>query len=77
MTDTAAAERDRLRQTLILAALPHVPFQGWGRGALIAGARDVGIAAPLALAAFPTGTGEMIDCFCRGQRTLRVQAAAR
>ena len=67
MTDQAITERDDLRQTLLLAALPHVPFQGWGRLALLAGARDAGIATPLALGAFPAGASEMIEWFCRSQ----------
>jgi ubiquinone biosynthesis protein COQ9 len=70
MTLQSTAERDRLRETLLLAALPHVPFEGWGRQALIAGARDAGIATPLALDAFPLGAKEMIECFCRGQHEL-------
>ena len=70
MIERVTAERDNLRQTLLLAALPHVPFEGWGRKALLAGARDVGIATPLALDAFPAGAKEMIECFCRGRRHL-------
>ena len=58
-------ERDRLRETLLLAMLPHVAFDGWGQKALMAGARDAGVAPPLALNAFPAGATEMIEYFNR------------
>ena len=70
MTQQVTTDRDGLRQTLLLAALPHVPFEGWSRQALLAGARDAGIAPPLALGAFPAGAREMIECFCRDQPNL-------
>ena len=65
MSERPTADREGLRQTLLLAALPHVPFEGWGLRSLLAGARDAGIATPLALDAFPAGAREMIECFCR------------
>ena len=68
MSERPTADREGLRQALLLAALPHVPFEGWGRRSLLAGARDAGIATPLALGAFPAGASEMIECFCRQQR---------
>ena len=68
MIEPVTADRDSLRQTLLLATLRHVPFEGWSRNALLAGARDVGIATPLALDAFPAGAPEMIEYFCRAQR---------
>ena len=77
MTQPVTMDRDSLRQTLLLAALPHVPFEGWGRKALLAGARDAGIATPLALDAFPAGASEMIECFCRHQRHLCQAGAPR
>ena len=55
--------RDELREALLLATLPHVAFDGWGQKALMAGARDAGVAPPLALNAFPGGATEMIDYF--------------
>src|SRR5262245_40821331 len=58
-----ADEHERQRETLLLATLPHVPFDGWGQKALMSGARDAGIAPPLALAAFPGGATEMIEFF--------------
>ena len=68
MSNRPIADRDSLRQALLLAALPHVPFEGWSRNALLAGARDAGVAMPLALEVFPAGAPEMIECFCRQQR---------
>jgi len=62
MSDTASG-REELREALLLATLPHVPFDGWGQKALMAGARDAGVAPPLALNAFPTGATEMIEYF--------------
>ena len=42
--DLDAEIRDR-RDRLLAAALPHVPFDGWTRRALDAGARDEGLTA--------------------------------
>lgn len=60
--ETASAG-EALRETLLLAALPHVPFDGWGQKALAAGAREAGIDPALAADAFPGGAGEMIELF--------------
>src|SRR5689334_25368119 len=62
MSDTAPG-REALREALLLATLPHVAFDGWGQKALMAGARDAGVAPPLALNAFPGGATEMIEYF--------------
>ncbi|MFO1061899.1 MAG: COQ9 family protein [Dongiaceae bacterium] len=59
----ALPEHERRRETLLLAALPHVPFDGWTQKALGAGARDAGIDPALAADAFPGGAGEMIEFF--------------
>jgi ubiquinone biosynthesis protein COQ9 len=61
--DEALPEHERLRETLLLAALPHVPFDGWSQKALTAGARDAGIDPALAADAFPGGASEMIELF--------------
>ena len=68
MIEIVTADRDNLRQMLLLATLPHVSTEGWSRNALLAGARDAGIATPLAIDAFPAGAPEMIEYFCRAQR---------
>ena len=56
---------DDLREKLLDAALAHVPFDGWGETALLAGARDLGIDRGLALNAFPGGAMEMIEYHSR------------
>ena len=52
--DTGAAERiQALRDRLIEASLPHVPFDGWTLRALAAGAADIGLGIGEVHAAFP------------------------
>jgi ubiquinone biosynthesis protein COQ9 len=53
------------RAALIEAMLPNVPFDGWSRPALRAGARHIGIPADEALALFPNGAAELVACFSR------------
>jgi ubiquinone biosynthesis protein COQ9 len=57
MTD----ETNILRDRLVRAALPHVPFDGWSRAALDAGARDAGLTNVDVLRAFPGGPIEAIE----------------
>jgi len=56
MSDTLTALRDEI----LLAALPHIPFDGWTRRAMQAGARDLGRDATEADRAFPYGAADMI-----------------
>ena len=56
MSETLTALRDEILQ----AALPHIPFDGWTNRAMRAGARDVGRAAADAERAFPYGAADMI-----------------
>ena len=63
-----------LQERLMDAALPHVPFDGWGEVALLAGARDLGIERGLALNAFPGGAIEMIEFHSRLADRRMVQA---
>lgn len=59
-----ASERlaaDRLR--LLQATLPHVPFDGWTRTAIDAGARDLGLEAGEAQRLYPGGPQELIRSF--------------
>lgn len=53
----------KLQTELLLAALPHVPFDGWTRAALERGAEDAGIDAPLVRHAFPEGGRDAIAAF--------------
>lgn len=57
----AEAERDRL----IEAILPDVPFDGWTRAALRAGAARCGIAEAEAEALFPRGAADLVAGFSR------------
>jgi ubiquinone biosynthesis protein COQ9 len=60
MTDS-----EPLRERLIDAAIAHVPFDGWGDKALVAGAQDLGVDAALARNAFSGGAIEMIEFHSR------------
>lgn len=50
---------EQTRDALIAAMLPHVPFAGWNRRALEAGADDIGVTPDEALLAFPGGEREL------------------
>ena len=58
-------DRDIQRAALLKATLPHVPFDGWTRTALVAGARDAGIEQALADNAFPRGMAELLEFYHR------------
>jgi ubiquinone biosynthesis protein COQ9 len=59
MTD----DRLKLRDELLQAALPHVPFDGWTPTALKRGAEDIGMDAGAALDAFPGGPADLVEHF--------------
>lgn len=52
---------EALRTRLLEAALPNVPFDGWTRAALIAGARELGLPALEVDRAFPEGPAEAVE----------------
>lgn len=52
---------DTLRDRLVRAALSHVPFDGWSRASLDAGARGAGLASVDVHRAFPGGPIEAIE----------------
>lgn len=56
MSETLTA----LRDAILEAALPHIPFDGWTARAMRAGARDAGRPAADADRAFPYGAADMI-----------------
>jgi ubiquinone biosynthesis protein COQ9 len=58
-------DRDALRTALLKATLQHVPFDGWSRTALMAGANDCGSGPALADNAFPGGLAELLDFYHR------------
>ncbi|MDB5395730.1 MAG: ubiquinone biosynthesis protein [Rhodospirillales bacterium] len=58
MSDANA--REQLKDAILLAALPHVAFDGWSMVALGAGATDLGLAKQDLLHAFPNGVADAI-----------------
>lgn len=52
-----------LRDQILEAALPHIPFDGWTMQAMRRGARDAGLTEGDALRAFPYGAADMIVHF--------------
>ena len=74
----AAADHEAAREAVLGAALAHVPFDGWSRRALEAGARDAGYAPTMALRAFPGGAIEAIEAHsASADRRMIVALAAR
>lgn len=65
MTDQARAKRarEKAREALMLAALAHVPFDGWTATALKAGASDANIPEADIARLFPGGVAEAIALF--------------
>ncbi len=51
---------DHLKDKILLAALPHVAFDGWSVKALAAGAADAGLGRQDLLHAFPDGVADAI-----------------
>ena len=54
-----------LRDQVLLAALPHVAFDGWSARALAAGAEDAGFGPDAAFRAFPGGAAQAVTHFSR------------
>lgn len=52
---------DELRDSLLEAALQHVPFDGWTRKTHIQAAKDIGINPDIVELSFPDGSKEMIS----------------
>ncbi len=52
-----------IRERLLEAALPHVPFDGWTETALMRAATDLGLSRDEARRAFPGGPAEMVEAF--------------
>jgi ubiquinone biosynthesis protein COQ9 len=56
----SVASREDQRDRLLEAALVHVPFDGWSRRSLFAGARDLGVEPGLARRLFPRGGDDLL-----------------
>ncbi len=68
---TASPDRQDLRRRLLAATLPHVPFEGWTRASIDAGAGDAGMAVGEARRLFPEGADEMVSFFlAEGDRAM-------
>ncbi|AXC48568.1 COQ9 family protein [Paracoccus suum] len=74
MTDAKSAPS---ADTLLDAVLVHVPFEGMNHRALVAGARDLGVAMRLAEALLPGGAAGLAAAYHRrGDAELRASLAA-
>ncbi|OIR10078.1 hypothetical protein GALL_80060 [mine drainage metagenome] len=73
MTETLSM--DEIRDRIVLAALAHVPFDGWCPAALQAGARDAGFDASMAERAFLAGPAAAVEHFA-ALADRRLEAAA-
>jgi ubiquinone biosynthesis protein COQ9 len=58
-------DEDRRRDGLIEAILPDVPFDGWSRATIIAGARRVGINEAEVVSLLPGGPRDAVAAFSR------------
>ncbi|HEY9078957.1 COQ9 family protein [Magnetovibrio sp.] len=63
MSATKKMSRDEKKDAIVLAAAPHVAFDGWGEAALAAGAEDAGFDAKTAKRLFPEGAVDAIAHF--------------
>lgn len=54
---------DKERSKILLAALPHVSFDGWSRSVLDAGVREAGFEPEMARRAFPGGVVDLVEFF--------------
>ena len=55
-----AVERQSQRDRILEAALQHIPFDGWNRRSLLAGAADIGIDAATTKRLFPRGGDDLL-----------------
>jgi len=54
---------ERERTQILLAALPHVPFDGWTQAVIRAGVADSGLDPDFAWRAFPGGPTDLVEFF--------------
>lgn len=74
MPGTKRGADEALQETILEAALKHVPFEGWSLDALQTGAEDAGLDRAAARRAFPGGAIEAIEFHSR-QADKRMLAA--
>lgn len=68
---------DEMRDEILLAALSHVPFDGWGETALARGAEDAGYDTATAQRLFPGGAVAMITAHNRYADRIMLEELAR
>ncbi|MSP42281.1 MAG: COQ9 family protein [Alphaproteobacteria bacterium] len=76
MTEAGHPAQDYLapvREAVLAAALPHVPFDGWSDVVLERAIQDAGADAGLALLAFPDGVRDLLGVFWASRDTALVQ----
>jgi len=68
---------EELRERIVEAALPHVPFDGWSGRAMRRGAEAIGEDAAAARRAFPHGSADMVRTYNRmlDRRTAEILSA--
>ncbi|MEQ9491615.1 MAG: COQ9 family protein [Alphaproteobacteria bacterium] len=64
---------ETMRDDLLRATLPHVPFDGWTKAALLRGASEAGYASTDAMRAFPDGARDMIPWHARHADRMMMQ----
>ena len=70
-------EYERTRETLLDAALPHVPFEGWSPSVFRAAVREAGLSPAAARAACPRGAVDLAVAFHeRGDRRMDARLMA-
>lgn len=58
-------DSEREKTQILLAALPHVPFDGWTQAVIDAGVADAGLDPDLSWRAFPGGPADLVEFFSR------------
>lgn len=61
--DSLDEDLDREKTQILLAALPHVPFDGWTQAVIETGVADAGLDPDLAWRAFPRGPADLVEFF--------------
>lgn len=64
-TDGKMLDKDTVREEISLAALKHVPFDGWSQAALNAGAEEAGYDRTTVQRVFPKGLSQWADTWSR------------
>ncbi|PHZ84909.1 COQ9 family protein [Paremcibacter congregatus] len=74
MTKKPSDIPDDWRAPLLVAALPHVPFDGWSDQTLTRAAEEIGLNPGIAKLAFPSGAIDMIDLMAQQRDQMMVEA---